>query len=325
MSFSLETERDSPGVAAMHSLPHDRSGDAGPGRFIRNAQQQEEFIMTQLEGIDVSHQEGVIDWPQVRDAGISFALIKATQGGTFVDPMVLKNLEACREVGIVPGVYHFYCHDVKPEDQAANFLGNLSSQPGDLIPAIDVETLADGAGKSMPPPAEVVAGLQVMVDAVRGEIGRAPMIYTYPSAWEDVTGNSSAFAGVCPLWIASYAVDTPTLRGGWTDYAVWQYTDHGTVNGIGGVVDRDRFNGGLAELTAFCLGALEKGGRAVLNQDGKVRSAPGVGSPEVGVLSGGTRVGITDGPVPVDGRDWWKIDDGAGTTGWSSSAVLSPA
>ena len=281
--------------------------------------------MPNLEGVDVSHNNGVINWQQVRDAGIAFALIKATQGDKFVDPLVLQNLENCRKEGIVPGVYHFYCHDIAPEHQAANFIRNLSQQPGDLVPAIDVETLGDGAGKTLPPTTDVVSGLQVMVEAVREAIGRAPMIYTYPSAWDEVTGNSTEFARECPLWIASYKAGAPDLVGGWTDYAVWQYTTKGNVNGIGGIVDRDRFNGGPAELKAFCLGALEKGGRAVLNQDGRVRGAPGMGSPEVGVLLHGTRVAITDGPMPADGRDWWKIDDGAGTTGWSSSKVLSPA
>lgn len=280
--------------------------------------------MPNLEGVDVSDNNGVINWQQVRDAGIAFALIKATQGDRHVDPKVLENLENCRKMGIVPGVYHFYCHDRKAEDQAANFIRNLSQQPGDLVPAIDVETQTDGAGE-ITSQADVVRRLRVMVEAVREAIGRAPMIYTYPFAWQEVTGNSQEFARECPLWIASYRVGPPKLVRGWTDYAVWQYTAEGKVNGINGFVDRDRFNGGLAELKAFCLGALEKGGSAVLNQDGRVRGAPGVGSPEVGVLLRGTRVAITDGPMPANGRDWWKIDDGAGTTGWSSSKVLSPA
>jgi hypothetical protein len=160
------------------------------------------------------------------------------------------------------------------------------------------------------------------------------MIYTFPSAWDELTGNSPAFAGECPLWIASYRNDAPKLARGWKEHTVWQYTDHGTVKGIGGVVDRDRFNGGADRLAAYRIGtpslaaqvvALKKGGRAVFDQDGKVRSAAGTASAEVGVLRSGTSVTITDGPVPVNGVDWWKIDSGAGTAGWSSSKVLSPA
>lgn len=283
-------------------------------------------MMASLEGVDVSHHEGVINWQQVRDAGIAFAFLKATEGKSFVDPMAQKNLARCREVGIVAGMYHFYRHDVDPEAQAKHFLDSLGArEPGDLLPAIDVEAPGDGGGSFDYPKAEVVRRVGVVVDAIKAAIGRAPMIYTYPSAWVELTGNSTLFAGECPLWIASYGVGSPRLPGGWNDHAVWQYTDHGTVNGIGGVVDRDRFNGDAARLNAFLIRALAKGGRAVLNQDGKVRSAAGVSSPEVAVLPRGTAVVVTDGPEPADGRDWWKIDNGAGTVGWSSSKVLSPA
>jgi GH25 family lysozyme M1 (1,4-beta-N-acetylmuramidase) len=283
-----------------------------------------EEIMAQLEGVDVYHKQGVLNWAQARDAGIAFALIKTTQGNTFTDPRSQTNHERCREVGIVPGGYHFYRHDVDPEKQAAYFLDHLPRKPGDLIPAIDVEAKGDGAGPVTYSKAEVVRRLGVMVDAVKAAIGRAPMIYTYPSAWVELTGNSREFTE-CPLWIARYGVEKPTLVGGWTTHAVWQYTDQGKVKGIGSGVDRDRLNGGEAELAAFRLGRLEKGGKAVFSQNGKVRSAPGVGSPEVAELPGGTRVSVTDGPQQAGGRDWWKIDDGAGTTGWSSSRVLSPA
>ncbi|HEX8319151.1 GH25 family lysozyme [Longimicrobium sp.] len=287
--------------------------------------------MPNLEGVDVSHHEGAIGWDKVKDAGIAFAILKATEGKSFVDPRAEKNLARCREVGIVAGMYHFYRHDVDPAAQAKHFLANLGArEPGDLLPAIDVEAPGDGGGPITYPRSEVVARVKVVVDAVEAAIGRAPMIYTYPSAWKELTDNSTAFAGRCPLWIASYGGATPKLVGGWTKYTVWQYTDQGTVNGIGGGVDRDRFNGGAAELAAVRIGtltqgALTKGGKAVFNQDGRVRVAAGVNSDEVGVLRGGTQVAITDGPQLVDGRDWWKIDNGAGTAGWSSSKVLSPA
>src|SRR5215212_8300739 len=102
--------------------------------------------MAQLEGVDVSHHNGVIDWTQARDAGIAFALIKATQGSTIVDPMMEKNLVRCREAGIVPGLYHFYRHDVDPAVQAAHFLQNMGPhEPGDLPPAVDVEAPGDGS------------------------------------------------------------------------------------------------------------------------------------------------------------------------------------
>jgi GH25 family lysozyme M1 (1,4-beta-N-acetylmuramidase) len=281
--------------------------------------------MSQLEGVDVSHHEGNIDWPKAKAAGLAFAMIKATQGTTFVDPMAQANLLACRAAGIVTGMYHFYRHDADPAAQAAFFLHNIGSvQPGDLPPAVDVEEPADGAGPVNYSQAEVVQRVQVFVQAVRSVTGRAPMIYTYPAAWQSLTGNSSAFAATNPLWIASYGKTTPQLPGGWKDYMLWQYTDKGTVPGIG-TVDRDRFNGSVLNLSATKLSALAAGGDAVLNQDGNIRSAAGLSAQTIRVFTDGTHVKVVSGPQPANGRAWWKVDDGKGTVGWCSSLVLNPA
>lgn len=281
--------------------------------------------MALLEGVDVSHHEGQINWQKAKAAGLSFAMIKATQGTTFVDPMARTNLTACRAAGIVPGMYHFYRHDVDPAAQAAFFLHNTGPVlPGDLPPAVDVEEPTDGAGPVNYSQAEVVQRVRIFVQAVQAVIGRAPMIYTYPAAWQSLTGNSTAFAATNPLWIASYGKPTPQLPGGWKDYMLWQYTDNGTVSGIG-TVDRDRFNGAVLELSALQVASLVLGGEAVLNQDGNIRAAAGLSAPSIKVFPDGTQVKIVSGPQPANGRAWWQVDDGDGTVGWCSSLVLSPA
>jgi GH25 family lysozyme M1 (1,4-beta-N-acetylmuramidase) len=281
--------------------------------------------MSTLEGVDVSHHEGQLGWQQAKAAGISFAMIKATQGTTFVDPRAAANLAGCRAAGIVPGMYHFYRHDADPAAQAAFFLQHIGSvQPGDLPPAVDVEEPSDGAGPVNYSQAEVVQRLRVFANAVRAVTGRAPMIYTYPDAWRTLTGNSTAFASTSPLWIASYGGATPVLPGGWQDYLLWQYTDRGTVNGIG-TVDCDRFNGAVMDLTAQQVLTLAAGGRAVLNQDGNVRQSAGLSAPSVRVFADGTQVRVVSGPQAANGRAWWQVEDEQGTVGWCSSLVLSPA
>jgi GH25 family lysozyme M1 (1,4-beta-N-acetylmuramidase) len=280
--------------------------------------------MSQLEGVDVSHHNGSIDWQRVRNAGIRFAAIKATEGRSFVDGMAMTNLEECRAADIVPAMYHFYHHDVDPEAQAAHFIHNIGPhEPGDLPPAIDVEAPGDGAGTVTYPASEVVRRLTVCARAIQSAIGRAPLIYTYPSAWAELTNDSRSFANTNPLWIASYGVESPRLPGGWTDYLLWQYTDRGTVPGIDRIVDRDRFNGTLDDLDTAGAHVLEIGAMAEFNQDGNVRADPGLTGARVGVLTEGTGVVIVDGPIVANGRDWWKVDDGAGVVGWASSKVIS--
>jgi len=44
-----------------------------------------------LFGIDVSHHQGTVNWPDVAKGGISFAYTKATEGSSFVDPLFDTN------------------------------------------------------------------------------------------------------------------------------------------------------------------------------------------------------------------------------------------
>ena len=278
-----------------------------------------------LEGIDVSHNNGRVSWSRVRAAGIAFAYIKATEGLTFEDPAYATNLAGCRRASIAPGAYHFYHHDSDAQQQATHFLRVLGvPQPGDLPPALDVEAPGDGSGAITYSASEVVIRLGRFVQAVERAIGRAPLIYTYPSAWNDITGNSSIFADRCPLWLASYS-EEPMMVGGWADYTFWQYDDSGTIDGISTRVDRDRFAGDASAFEELRHRSLMVGGMALFSEDGNVRAAPGLGGRILRALKHGSGVVIVDGPRVVKARDWWKVDDGEGTVGWSSSTVLSPA
>ncbi len=45
----------------------------------------------ELQGIDVSHYQGTIDWKQIQEQDIAFALIKATEGSSYVDACFYDN------------------------------------------------------------------------------------------------------------------------------------------------------------------------------------------------------------------------------------------
>ncbi|HEX2756793.1 MAG TPA: glycoside hydrolase family 25 protein [Candidatus Limnocylindrales bacterium] len=206
---------------------------------------------TVLEGLDVSHWQGTINWTSVAGAGKKFAIIKATDGqvqsnGTlYVDPMYATNHSRAKAAGLWTGAYHFARPGSNTNDaiiEADHFAANINIGAGDLIPALDLE---DSGGLS-------VAGLQAWVASflgeVTGKIGARPMIYTSPAFWKKYMGDSHALAdaGYTTLWVAHWGVTSPTVPAsnwgghGWT---FWQYTSDGTVAGISGRVDLDRFNG----------------------------------------------------------------------------------
>jgi GH25 family lysozyme M1 (1,4-beta-N-acetylmuramidase) len=236
-----------PTVAARTSVPTARTtGDVAV---------RPDATTTRLEGIDVSHWQGTISWPKVAAAGKRFAIIKATDGlvtstgALYVDPLYATNHANAKAAGIWTGAYHFARPDATANDavlEARHFASRVNLGAGDIIPALDLEVSGSLS----------IAALQAWVttwlNEVTAQTGVRPMIYTSPAFWKKYMGDSSALAtaGYKTLWIAHWNVTSPTVAAsnwggyGWT---FWQYSNCGTVSGISGCVDLDRFNG--ADLT----------------------------------------------------------------------------
>ncbi|MDX9723353.1 MAG: GH25 family lysozyme [Myxococcota bacterium] len=199
-----------------------------------------------VEGIDVSYWQGDIDWQQVRDAGYQFAFIRVSDGVSVVDNRFDANWMAAADAGVLRGAYQFFRPSVDPIAQAELLLQKLDLlSPLDLPPVIDVET-ADGM-----PPEEVAARLQIWLEYVQDATGRKPIIYTGKFIWEALV-KSNDFSNY-PLWIAQYGPECPNLPANWQSWKFFQYTSQGTVPGITGKVDLNRFNGDRQALLSWLL------------------------------------------------------------------------
>jgi lysozyme len=196
-----------------------------------------------LAGIDVSTYQGDIDWPAVRAAGVEFAFVRASHG-TDEDLRFATNWAAARDAGIVRGAYQYFRPSQDPLAQAELVLtavGELAV--GDLPVVLDVEAADDL------PPAEVVAAVRAWIERVVAATGRQPIIYTGLYFWRDHVGADLTRS---PLWHAQYTEEPcPRLAPPWTDWTIWQYTNKGSVDGISGSVDLDRWRGDRASLDAF--------------------------------------------------------------------------
>jgi lysozyme len=196
------------------------------------------------QGIDVSHYQGTVNWPEVRQAGIEFAFAKATDGLTWTDPQFAVNWPAMKAAAILRGAYHFF----EPADDAAAqaqfFLQTVQLASGDLPPALDVET----AGTSGTVP---WAGVETWLQTVAAATGVQPFLYIDPTFAAEYGAPASLAA--YPLWIADYDVAQPTLPAGWSTWLIWQHTQSGTVPGVIGNVDLDLLNGPIAKLVALTL------------------------------------------------------------------------
>jgi len=196
-----------------------------------------------VRGIDVSHNNGMIDWAKVAAAGIQFAVVKATEGQTVTDPQFNKNYPAVKTSGMIRGAYHFFHPKTDAKAQANSFLKLVPAlEPGDLPPALDVEVTDDQSASN------IIAGVQIWMDTVAAALGRRPLIYTSASFWNDRMGGSAQFAEH-PLWVAHYTFKPqPNIPAGFIGYTIWQFTEQGQLSGISGNTDLNRYNGSLAQL-----------------------------------------------------------------------------
>lgn len=97
----------------------------------------------QAKGVDVSswqHPGGAeIDWHAVVDAGYTFAIVKATQGATWVNQWLARDLDDARAAGLLVGAYHFYEQGPDAGVQAKHFTGMLMGQQLELGVWLDWE------------------------------------------------------------------------------------------------------------------------------------------------------------------------------------------
>jgi GH25 family lysozyme M1 (1,4-beta-N-acetylmuramidase) len=200
-----------------------------------------------LEGIDVSKWQASVDYNQVRNSGRSFVIARASYGG-LTDEWYTTNKANARAAGLAFGAYHFAYPNLNPTDalaieEADTFVNQMGILHGMLIPALDLENCNSSLGTS-----GMIHWVQVWLDRVYTRTGARAMIYTSPNFWATCMGDSRWFAdnGYPILWVAHWYVSAPTVPAqnwGGRSWTFWQYTDKGSVPGVSGSVDLDRFNG----------------------------------------------------------------------------------
>ena len=215
-------------------------------------------------GIDVSNDQGTIDWSKVSKAGYRFAFIKATEGEGLTgdpeakDPNFEANMQGASSAGMLAGPYHMARPDLgnSAADEAQWFVDVAGSyiKSGYFRPVLDVEFGADTPG---------YAALSVWINewmaTVKTMTGVEPLIY----AGGDYKIYLDPSLAQYDLWVAQYPTydtsQSPTT-GIWDHWDFWQFSDKGSVPGCTGVppvytdhVDLDVFNGNEADLSSFVI------------------------------------------------------------------------
>ncbi|MEU5363471.1 GH25 family lysozyme [Streptomyces sp. NPDC005925] len=208
-------------------------------------------LMANPMGVDVSHYQGSINWSAARNAGIEFAWIKATEGTSYKDPTFNTNYLNAYNAGVIRGAYHFARPDASSGAAQANWFasnGGAWSRDNLTLPGVlDIEGTCYGKSQ-----ASMQSWILDFYNTYKARTGRDMVIYTSPSWWNSCTGGWSGMSAKSPLWVAHWtSAASPSIPSGFPYWTIWQYTSTGSVSGISGNVDRDRFNGDRSRLLAL--------------------------------------------------------------------------
>ena len=200
-------------------------------------------MTAEVNGIDVSEFQGVIDWPTVASQTtlpLRVAVARATYGATYVDHQWATNWPALAKTGLLRGVYHFAVPGATPtiaqnaQQQAAFFLAVLDKAGGwratqDLSPVLDLE-VANGLTA-----AQLQEWAQAWIGALKAALGSRyqPIVYSDVNFWQTYL---APLEGAVRVWGAAYGGSVPMA------HIAHQYTDALTIPGITGAVDGDHWD-----------------------------------------------------------------------------------
>ena len=190
------------------------------------------------QGIDVSKNQGEVNWGRVARDGIDFAIVRVGGRGygtgvLYEDPFCEVNLTGAKNAGLEVGAY-FFSQAVsvrEAEEEARYVLERLRGHQIDGPVVFDWEHIRNDEARTDSTEGKTLTAMADAFCRIIREAGYEPMIYMNP----DLAYLSYDLAEVAeyPLWISEYK-DRPSFR---YDMSMWQYSDRGSVDGIQGNVD----------------------------------------------------------------------------------------
>jgi GH25 family lysozyme M1 (1,4-beta-N-acetylmuramidase) len=206
-----------------------------------------------VQGVDVSHFEGDIDWRQLGGGALQFAYMKATQASTFKDEKFEKNWSAAREAGLIPGAYHVFSF-CKPAQEQFNLINGVVPKDNAALPiAIDIEWVhgpairGEEACKDIP---TVKKSLRELAQLLRTAYGKKPVLHGFTSTFADLIDQDFVNA----IWLQDFrktgGQSGPALLGS-NAWSIWQYSSKAIIPGIKTPVDVNAFFGTREDFQKF--------------------------------------------------------------------------
>lgn len=186
------------------------------------------FVGGKTLGVDVSSYQIDVDFEKLKEQGVEFAYIKATEGSSHVDESFQEKWVASEQSGIPVGAYHYFLYNSSGAAQAENFILTVGELTGHLIPAVDMELTMEEV-QNPPAKDDVVRGLKAYMAVVEERYGVKPLIYAQKDYWDKYLADD--FSDY-PRWARN--VFYPVWVDLGEDWMVWQYNDRGVTEGYDG-------------------------------------------------------------------------------------------
>lgn len=171
-----------------------------------------------------------VDGVMLKTVSTNRKLSKRTDG-LYIDPQFERNYAESKRLGIPVGVY-YYTYAVSragADAELAMLKSALTGKTFELPVAVDVEdNKLHSLGK------QALTNLTAYALGVIQSWGVYAMLYTYLSFAASRLYMGGAALKLYDVWLAAYRKDKPAAA---YPYGMWQYTDKGSVPGIGTGVD----------------------------------------------------------------------------------------
>lgn len=255
------------------SQPQDFRAYCALGMKMMNEKQNAEGlpVHTRALGIDVSHHQGDPDWASVREAGVDFVFIKATEGRTYTDPKFQSNYTNTHRAGLLRGVYHYaYLAHGKdatdPVGGAQNFLRAMGDSLPKLPLVLDLETERVAELTALKGVTASADWISTFLHTLETETHRTPMLYWSHRIFDPLRlGKEVERFRAYPTWWARYIPESswsplpesPSEQPEGWDWSFWQFTSSGKVAGIHGAVDLNLFFQPIDQMASWLSGLSE--------------------------------------------------------------------
>ena len=185
--------------------------------------------MTKLNGIDVSHYQGDINWKAVKEYGIDFAFIKCLQGKSRVDECFHTNMRNAIANDIPVGVYVY--SKAKTIDDAVAEAKRVIKECSQY--KLTYPVVFDFESKHFEDMSLDMRGkiIDAFCQTILSDGKYIPMLYS--SRYWLMHMIPAEVVKKYDIWLAEYTTGKPKYTG---DYKIWQY-GVGKVTGIIGDVD----------------------------------------------------------------------------------------